>query len=99
MVFTPLYHMSFAQLSKMDRSFRLDDKCNHCGICGKVCPAQNISLQEGKPAWSQRCEQCFACLQGCPQESIQYGKKTVRYARYHHPDIQLKDVLENHDTT
>ena len=96
MVFTPLYHMSFAQLSKMDRSFWVDNKCNHCGICAKVCPAHNISMQEGKPAWNHRCEQCFACLQWCPQESIQYGKKTVRYARYHHPDIQLKDVLKDH---
>jgi ferredoxin len=92
--FTPLYRMSFAQLSKMDRSFWADDRCNHCGICVKVCPAQNISMQEGKPAWNHRCEHCFACLQWCPQESIQYGKKTVRYARYHHPDVQLQDVLK-----
>jgi ferredoxin len=93
-VFTPLYHLSFAQLSKMDRSFWADAKCNHCGICVKVCPAQNISMQQGKPVWNHHCEQCFACLQWCPQESIQYGKKTVNYSRYHHPDIQLKDVLK-----
>jgi ferredoxin len=94
-VFSLLYHMSYAQLSKMDRSFRVDDKCNHCGICVKVCPAQNIILQQGKPEWNHKCEQCFACLQWCPQESIQYGKNTVKYARYHHPDVQLKDVLKN----
>jgi hypothetical protein len=33
-------------------------------------------------------------LQWCPQEAIQYGEKTVRYQRYHHPEVILKDMLE-----
>jgi formate hydrogenlyase subunit 6/NADH:ubiquinone oxidoreductase subunit I len=47
-----------------------------------------------KPSWLHRCEQCLACLQWCPQEAIQYGKKTVKYPRYHHPEVILKDMLE-----
>jgi ferredoxin len=92
-IFTLLYKLSFPQIPKMDRSFWVDEKCNHCGICSQVCPAQNISLVEGKPTWNHHCEQCLACIQWCPREAIQYGKKTPPYKRYHHPEIQLKDVL------
>jgi ferredoxin len=92
-VFTPIYKMSLPYVPKEDRKFWVDEKCNKCGICSKVCPAQNITLREGKPVWNGRCEQCFACLQWCPKASIQIGKKTPRYERYHHPEIQLKDIL------
>jgi formate hydrogenlyase subunit 6/NADH:ubiquinone oxidoreductase subunit I len=47
-----------------------------------------------KPAWLHRCEQCLACLQWCPQEAIQHGEKTAKYRRYHHPEVTLKDMLE-----
>jgi ferredoxin/flavodoxin len=94
-VFTPIYHLATPNLAKMDRSFRADEKCNKCGICAKVCPAQNITFNDGKPVWNHKCEQCYACLQWCPQEAIQYGKNTIKYPRYHQPDIQLKDVLKN----
>jgi ferredoxin len=94
-LFTAIYKMSFSQVPKMDRQFWADDKCNKCGTCYKVCPATNITLLEGKPVWNHRCEQCFACLQWCPQEAIQYGKKTPKYERYHHPEIILKDVIKS----
>jgi len=93
-LFTWIYKMSFSQVPKMDRKFWADGKCTSCAICSKVCPVGNITLREGKPCWNRRCEQCFACLQWCPEEAIQYGKKTPRYERYHHPEVQLKDVLK-----
>jgi ferredoxin len=94
-LFTLFYKMSFSQIPKMDRKFWVDEKCNQCSICSKVCPVENITLPEGQPTWNQRCEQCFACLQWCPQEAIQYGKKTPQYERYHHPEVKLNDVLKN----
>jgi ferredoxin len=93
-LFSLFYKMSFSQVPRMDRNFWVDEKCTRCGICSRVCPVQNISLQEGKPVWNRRCEQCFACLQWCPPEAIQYGKKTPQYQRYHHPEVQLSDVLK-----
>jgi ferredoxin len=94
-IFTAIYKMSFSQVPKMDRQFWSDDKCNSCEICSKVCPAENITMARGKPAWGHRCEQCFACLQWCPQEAIQYGKRTPQYVRYHQPEILLKDVMKS----
>jgi formate hydrogenlyase subunit 6/NADH:ubiquinone oxidoreductase subunit I len=93
-LFTLLYRLSYAQISKMDGKFRVDEKCNQCGICSRVCPAENIILVEGKPTWNHHCEQCLACIQWCPLKAIQYGKKTQAYERYHHPEIQLKDMLK-----
>ena len=96
-LFSWFYKMSFRQVPKMDKNFWADDQCNRCGICSKVCPAANIEMLNGKPAWLHRCEQCFACLQWCPQEAIQCGKKTPKYQRYHHPEVTLKDLLDQAD--
>ena len=94
-LFTGIYKMTFSQVPKMDRQFWVDEKCNHCKICRMVCPSANITMGEGKPVWNHRCEQCFSCLQWCPQEAVQYGKRTPRYERYHHPEVLLNDVLRN----
>jgi ferredoxin len=93
-LFSLIYKMSFRSVHKMDKNFWVDDKCNSCGICSKVCPAANIETTNEKPTWLHRCEQCLACLQWCPQEAIQYGKKTAQYPRYHHPEVILEDMLE-----
>jgi ferredoxin len=98
-LFSLIYKMSFRQVQKMDKNFWVDDKCNSCGICLKVCPADNIKMINEKPLWLHRCEQCFACIQWCPQEAIQHGKKTPKYQRYHHPEVTLKDMLEQAKTS
>jgi Pyruvate/2-oxoacid:ferredoxin oxidoreductase delta subunit len=92
-IFTAIYKMTFKQVKTMDKGFWCDDKCDACGICVRVCPARNITLKSGKPLWHHHCEQCLACIQWCPRESIQMGKKTPAYERYHHPEIQLKDII------
>lgn len=92
-LFSRLYRMSFDQVPRMDAKFFADEKCNSCGICARVCPARNIELVDGRPVWQHRCEQCMACIQWCPREAIQYGGKTSRYPRYHHPEITLKDII------
>jgi len=93
-LFSWIYKISFRSVHKLDKNFWVDDKCNSFGICSKVCPADNIKMINEKPVWLHRCEQCLACLQWCPQEAIQYGKKTVKYQRYHHPEVILNDMLE-----
>ncbi len=93
-VFTAIYQMTLKQVHKMDKDFWCDDKCNSCEICARVCPAKNIVMKKGQPAWQHGCEQCLACIQWCPQESIQFGKKTPGYERYHHPEISLSDMLD-----
>ncbi len=92
-LFSGIYRMSLAQVPKMDKDFWADEKCNGCKICAQICPARNVVLRGGRPVWRHRCEQCLACMQWCPQQSIQFGKKTPQYKRYHHPEVALKDML------
>ncbi len=87
-----MIYSSFKPYEK-DKDFWTDEKCNGCGTCLKVCPADNIKMNEGKPKWQHKCEQCVACMQWCPQKSIQYKKVTIKRGRYHHPDISVKELF------
>lgn len=86
----PLFRM---HVSRADRAFRSDEKCNGCGICAKVCPVDNVELVDGTPRWLGRCEQCYACFHWCPQQAVQYGRSS-KQRRYHHPDAVLTDFLK-----
>jgi ferredoxin/flavodoxin len=76
-----------------DKSFYSDEKCTSCGICKDVCPVNNIELDEGRPRWQHRCQQCLACINFCPEEAIQFNTKSVNMGRYHHPEITLKEII------
>ena len=92
-LFSLLYRLSTPHIPELAKHFWAGEKCVSCGICGRVCPAANIEMSNGRPVWRNWCEQCLACIQWCPVEAIQYGKKSSRYQRYHHPDITLEDML------
>ncbi len=77
----------------MDEGFHAGEQCNGCGVCAKVCPAEDIVMMRGRPVWQHRCEQCFACLQWCPREALQFGRKTEGGKRYHYPEVKLADML------
>jgi len=91
-----LLPMLFQALTKGWKSlgFAADDTCNGCGICAQVCPVDNITMVDGKPQWSDKSISCFACLQWCPQEAIQIGKLTKKMKRYHHPQVKMKEIIE-----
>jgi Fe-S-cluster-containing hydrogenase component 2 len=76
-----------------DEKFNLDENCNSCGTCEKVCPVNNIIMVEDKPQWQHNCQCCFACMHLCPQKSIQYKQKTADKGRYRHPDVKLKEIM------
>jgi ferredoxin len=88
-----LYPSAISHFREADRSFRVNDRCNSCEICRKVCPVENIEMREGRPVWLHRCEQCMACLQWCPTEAIQFGRVTERRRRYHHPAVTARDLM------
>ncbi len=86
--------LPFSELVPLaDRSFQVNDRCNGCGTCAKVCPANNIKIVDGKPVWQHHCETCFACYTWCPNQAIQ--GEIVSYAEgYHHPRVKLSDMLK-----
>jgi ferredoxin len=82
-----------ANVNNLDKSFHVDDTCTSCGICERVCPIKNIVLREGIPQWQHKCQQCLACINFCPEKSIQFEEKTLKTGRYHHPEILLKEII------
>lgn len=65
------------------KGFTSTDKCSGCGKCEKLCPLNNVKLQDGRPVWGSSCTHCMVCIAGCPQEVVEYGKKTVGKTRYY----------------
>ncbi|OPY38217.1 MAG: Ferredoxin [Methanoregula sp. PtaU1.Bin051] len=70
------------------------EACNRCGICSRICPTRNITVSNDAVIFDGDCTQCYACIHWCPKEAIEIGGRTKGKRRYHHPDVTIKDMLE-----
>ena len=62
----PLTTYFYSNFLKADSS-----KCNSCGLCVKICPQNNIKLdQDGIPCWGCNCILCGYCEMRCPEDAI-----------------------------
>lgn len=94
-----------------DKGFYTDERCEGCGICAKVCPTQNITIQEKSPVWEHRCHGCMACVAYCPTKAIQFKTPEAykqlntiisrrlglpeKRKRYHNPFIKAADLMKD----
>lgn len=85
--------MAYVVVHGSESNFNADEHCIGCGTCAGVCPVENILLVDKKPSWGNNCVHCSACLNWCPQHAVQSGTYTINKSRYHHPDIQILDML------
>lgn len=74
------------------QDYIVNDNCTHCGICAKVCPADNITVTD-KVHFAYKCEVCYACLHNCPQNAI-HMKNECSAVRFRNERISLKDIIE-----
>lgn len=106
----PFYKRSFAKLVQstpdqpieelirfMDTTFAVNESCNGCGICVKICPVNNITLENGKPVWHNQCENCIACYNWCPRRAIESGIAQKEYY-YRHPETSVSDIMSRKGT-
>jgi formate hydrogenlyase subunit 6/NADH:ubiquinone oxidoreductase subunit I len=94
-----------------DKGFYTSDACVGCGLCEKICPCKNITMQGKNPQWNHSCIGCNACVVYCPKKAVQY-KTPEAYAkldniitrrmglpekrtRYHHPHVTAKDLISD----
>ncbi len=47
--------------------------CTGCGLCVKLCPAQNIQMRAGRPRFGRRCTMCMRCAFICPKDAVRPG--------------------------
>jgi len=89
-----IYLDTICNVHNMDDGFHASDACTSCEICTKVCPANNIALQDGRPVFQHQCECCMACIQHCPNKALNYQEKTQKRKRYTHPDITYAEISQ-----
>ncbi len=88
-IINPMFNKNAINTTK----FHVNDNCNGCGTCEKVCNCNNIKVHES-PQWGSRCTQCLACVHYCPTKAIQYGKETEKKGRYTNPNISIDEISQ-----
>lgn len=78
------------------KDFYSTEQCIGCGKCVKLCPLNNIELENGKPVWSENCTHCMACIGNCPTQAIEYGtitqgKEQYNFEKYRYVVDSLSD--------
>jgi ferredoxin/flavodoxin len=94
-IFAPIIYTQSKKFNKSARKFNINDKCNACGVCKRVCPVNNIEMNMKTPVWSDKCQQCLACIHWCPQKAIEFGKGTAKRTRYTNPEVKIKDIIDS----
>ena len=78
---------------KSDRYFVVAPTCTGCGICQKICPAMNVSMEAGNPVFQRKCEHCLACLHHCPAQAIDWKEKTKGKERFRNAGVSLDELI------
>lgn len=97
-IVTVPFNPVWCKLKLTAKDFYSTDQCIGCGKCVKLCPLNNIVLEQQKPVWSNNCTHCMACIGNCPTQAIEYGTITQDKERYNFGKYRyVVDTLPNED--
>jgi ferredoxin len=78
-----------------ERNFSVDNSCNGCQVCEKVCPVDNIEVNK-RPVFKNNCQHCLACIQHCPQKAISIAGEKNK-ARFINQNVKLKEIIDSNN--
>jgi ferredoxin len=81
--------------NNFERNFSVDSNCNSCKVCEKVCPVDNIFVNN-RPVFLNNCLHCLACAHHCPQNAISIAKEKNK-ARFINQNIKLKEIIDSNN--
>ena len=84
---------NFTRLSLLNRPLSrmtVTEKCGGCSLCCKLCPTNNIEIQNSKAVRGKNCIACTACANWCPQHAI---NSRMLKGQYRHPEVNANDLL------
>jgi len=85
--------LAIRTLKTMAENFWATEACSGCSICVRICPRDNIRMENGRPVWGDDCEMCHACIQWCPSEAVQFKDVTSEKQRYRNSEVEVRDML------
>ena len=77
--------------NKFEKNFSVDNNCNGCKTCERVCPVDNIKVDK-KPLFMNNCQRCLACTNNCPHNSIRVNKEKSK-TRFINQNVTLKEII------
>ena len=86
-----LYQKNRPTWHKLVEDLIVAEDCTQCGVCVSSCPADNISITDGKVTFSDKCVLCLGCYHRCPQKAIRYKNNDSKF-RYLNPVIRESDI-------
>lgn len=49
---------------------KIGDACTGCGLCTRLCPMENLALEDGRAKAGNRCTMCYCCISACLAKAI-----------------------------
>jgi ferredoxin/flavodoxin len=96
-IFKVLIKLLMSEFSngKSAQQYIINDKCNKCGTCSKVCPTGNIEIKN-KVIFGNVCESCYGCVHLCPQNAI-HLKNEKSNIRFRNENITIQEIIQSNN--